>query len=338
MTDTISASTGADEGIDGAGADTSSALASLLDEWHAWRSQGIGGSDVAAVLGLSQWTSPYSLWAEKVGLTTNDATASDDMEFGKRSEAMNAKWFEDKTGLTIAGEQTWCTKPDEPHMRCTVDGFVYNATAKQLAFGDFAIDEALGVFEAKKTADSPESWAVKIPDAYACQATWNMLVTGTNRCWFGVLHVPFGRVSYRVYEFGFDHEDAFAIWAACNEFWTQHVLTGLPPAIDGSDATTKALNESWTPDPDKCVEAPDLATTVARINANKVRIKECKAVIDAEENAIRAALGDATTLTSGVDAKGRPIVLATWTEQTRAAHIVNESTSRVLRVKQPKGN
>jgi hypothetical protein len=36
-------------------------------EWHAQRSSGYGGSDVAAIVGCSKWGSPTSLWSERTG-------------------------------------------------------------------------------------------------------------------------------------------------------------------------------------------------------------------------------------------------------------------------------
>ena len=35
------------------------------DEWLAEREKGIGASEVAAILGLSPWDTPFSLWLKK---------------------------------------------------------------------------------------------------------------------------------------------------------------------------------------------------------------------------------------------------------------------------------
>lgn len=37
------------------------------EEWLSWRNKGIGGSDVAAVCGISKYKSPVELWMEKTG-------------------------------------------------------------------------------------------------------------------------------------------------------------------------------------------------------------------------------------------------------------------------------
>ena len=38
------------------------------DDWLEHRKKSIGGSDASAVAGLNPWTSPYSVWADKLGL------------------------------------------------------------------------------------------------------------------------------------------------------------------------------------------------------------------------------------------------------------------------------
>ena len=35
--------------------------------WHAARATGIGGSDIAAIMGESSWKSPYDIWMAKTG-------------------------------------------------------------------------------------------------------------------------------------------------------------------------------------------------------------------------------------------------------------------------------
>ena len=40
-------------------------------EWLKERQQGIGGSEVAAVLGLSKWSTPFDVWLEKTSPIEN---------------------------------------------------------------------------------------------------------------------------------------------------------------------------------------------------------------------------------------------------------------------------
>ena len=47
------------------------------EEWLARRRSGIGGSDVAAVLGLSPWKSPRQVWLDKTTDAVDDAVDED---------------------------------------------------------------------------------------------------------------------------------------------------------------------------------------------------------------------------------------------------------------------
>ena len=305
-------------------------------DWLAWRAQGLGGSDVASVLGVSPWGSPYSLWVEKVGLGKDRGDATEAQEFGLRAEPMLADWFRDKTGLFVLGEQRQCVHPTKPWMRCTIDGMVYEHVDRRGFTGD-----PLGVYEAKTTGDSPETWAEAVPVYYACQATWNMLVTGTNVCWFAVLHMAFGRVKFRTYEFHLDPSDAVFVEEACERFWLDHVVTGTPPAVDGSDATTDALTAMWDTAAGGIEASAELEAMLAQRDQWKQTADLATAELDRLANEVRLALGDAEVL---VDTTGKK--LASWKWQTAervdlkslraeqpeiAAKYMTESRSRVLR-------
>lgn len=279
------------------------------DDWHEWRRQGLGASDVAAVLGLSPWQTPYSLWAEKVGLVPREDTESPAMEFGKRAEVMLGPWFHDKTGLYVIGEQTGCEHPEHPWMRCTADGFVAESPQSSIA-------DALGPIQFKTTSASPAEWDEQIPVAYQAQVTWEMLVTGYTRCWFGVLHLAFSRPDFQVYEFEMDPDDREHVLGTCTTFWNQHVVAGIPPEVDGASVTTDTLNRQW-PDPEGSLDATsDLRILVTRIKSLKERIKGVEGALEASENELRAALGEHTDLIDGTDDKGRPKVIASWRPQT----------------------
>jgi putative phage-type endonuclease len=281
----------------------------MRHEWLEWRRGGIGASEVAGIMGLSPWASPWSIWANKTGLT-KDSDGSEAMEFGNMAEPMLKAYFEKRTGLIVHGEQTWCEHAEHAWMRCTVDGFV----TKDLA------DKNLGTFEAKTTSQ-PE-WSDGVPVHYQCQAQWQMAVTGTTRCYFGVLHLAFGRPTFRIYEFERDDRDIDQLIATCSTFWHDHVLTGTPPATDGSVATTDALNRAtWGDDSDleDSVEADDV--TVALLS-QLYEARDHKATmeqrIDELSNELKAYMADAATLTAGVTSKGKPRVLATWKHSTRS--------------------
>lgn len=265
--------------------------------WLAERRNGIGASDVAGILGLSPWSSPYSIWADKV-FGSDDEGESLAMEFGRRAEVMVAPWFTEKTGLYVGGEQTPWVHPNHNHHRCTIDGLVYEHPSPLDPTGFLKyepVGEYLGALEIKCTSATPKEWEEDgIPIQYQCQAQWTMHVTGTDHLWFAVLHLAFGRPDLQVYELARDQVDVDLIVTAVDAFWHDHVLTGQPPETDGHPATTYATKHLPASAGDTVDITPELIATVAAVAGLKNQRKGLDEQIETRENAIRAALGFAT--------------------------------------------
>lgn len=280
--------------------------------WLDYRTSHVGGSDVAAVLGISSWASPWSRWAEKCGLLGEEPD-DEVMEAGRWLEHGITPWFSHRTGLHVIGAQAVVEAADDPLAACTVDGFVTEGPTS-------AIEDALGCLEIK-TRGFGRRWD-PIPADVQAQCQWQMYVTGLQRTWIAVL---MGR-RLDIHELERDDGDILFMVDRVHRWWDEHVVTGEPPPADGSDATLRALGEVYPhATPDKSVELDDLADVLAewteakqrRAEAEK-REKECKALI-------QAALGDGEEGTVA----GQRVV--TFREQTRESYVVKESTFRVLR-------
>lgn len=276
--------------------------------WLEWRRTGLGASDVAAVANVAgAYGSPWSVWADKVGLTTDDSDNAD-MEFGRYAESMVARWFEDKHGLYVLGEQTRCAHPDETWAHASADGFVCESPNSALA-------DAIGGMEIKTARDS---WAEGVPLHYQAQCQWSMYVTGHARWWVACYHRTLSGDPFTLHCLERDEADIALLLAAARPFWHDHVLTGQAPDVDAARATTEALNAAW-PEAVDTVEADDgLAATVALLGARKAEQKILDAKVTELENRVKAALADHTALTHGIDAKGKPRVLCTWSWQDRS--------------------
>jgi putative phage-type endonuclease len=89
-------------------------------EWHDWRSQGIGASDAAIVLKMFPFgKTPYMLWEDKVSGTkqlTNKA-----MEHGNTTEPRAMEWTKSQLGVELIGQKR-VEHPSMPWMRATLDG------------------------------------------------------------------------------------------------------------------------------------------------------------------------------------------------------------------------
>lgn len=296
-------------------------------EWLQWRRSGIGASDIGALLGISPWASPWSVWADKLGLLPDDQLDDDDpREFGRRAEAMVGPWFTDKTGLALAGEQMWLTHKTEPWMLATPDAVVVEPGTGDTFYDWTGEHPALGGLEIKTDFGKP--WD-EIPAHYQAQGQWQMAVAGWERVWFAVLH---GR-RFRVYELARDQADIDYMTERARAFWHDHVLAGQPPEVDGSDATAHVLAVLY-PEADKGatvelgIEGAELLEALADAKADA---KDADARAKHAGNELRALLGDAYAGT--ID--GRQVVtLGTQTRKTTCQHCgaVDESAPfRVLR-------
>ena len=67
------------------------------NEWLEHRKSGIGSSEVATILGLNPWETPYQLWRRKVGLD-EPKTETFAMKAGHYLEDAVAQFWHDDTG------------------------------------------------------------------------------------------------------------------------------------------------------------------------------------------------------------------------------------------------
>lgn len=292
--------------------------------WLDWRRRGIGGSDIAGILGISRWSSPWWVWADKVNVLPD--SDSEVMEAGRWLERAIGPWFAHRTGLHVLGEQTWLEAPDRPWMRCTVDGFVAESLNSAPA-------DALGLLEIK-TAQPGRRWD-EIPPDYQAQGLWQMAVAGLDRVWFAVL---MGR-RLDIHELARDDDEIAYMVERAEEFWTCHVLPGTPPPVDDHDATGRAIAAIYPHEtPGVSVALDELDETLGTWGHAKRAKRDAENLERLCANEIRAALGDAE---EGTVAGHRAVTLRAQTRTTTCKGCGHAETSKEFRVlraaRAPKG-
>src|ERR1043165_10209558 len=70
------------------------------EQWLKDRKKGIGGSEVAAILGLDQYKSAFQVWHDKTGRSTKKPENAF-MKFGQKAEKIVAEYWEEDTGLKV---------------------------------------------------------------------------------------------------------------------------------------------------------------------------------------------------------------------------------------------
>src|SRR3954468_14878507 len=85
----------------------------------------IGGSDIAAILGLSRYKTPLAVWAEKTGqVEPNEGPEKLHLTLGRRLEAVIAELFTEKTGLLVQRANERRIHPKYPHFQAQIDRII----------------------------------------------------------------------------------------------------------------------------------------------------------------------------------------------------------------------
>lgn len=277
----------------------------MYEVWRNARLDGLGGSDLAAVvLPDWSWESQLGLWLTKTGRRPPIAD-NYRMERGRRLEAAAAQWFADETGLGLRRTGTWAVD-GQRWARCNPDRFTSDG----------------GGLEIKTTGeDWGDLWRHGPALHAVVQALWCMAVTGLDtwyiaalmddafRWWRidrgGVLGHPFWRtidpqartcVAIQwIVEVG-------AWW------WNRHVVQGIRPVVDASEATTTAIKEAVPAKLDESVVFPGLMELRNERKRLKAEAAATKKELDLVENQIKAGLISAET---GIDA-GQAVMAWSW--------------------------
>lgn len=259
------------------------------DEWLEWRRGGLGSSDVAAVLGVSPYASPWDVWLSKTqGIDLPDNAA---MEVGRYMERGIGEWAADQLGGElikadpVVGTKDW--------MRSTPDFMV-----AYMAAGAHATE----ILECKKARQSADEWGEAgsdlIPVDYTIQVQWQMLCKRRRCAYLAVLFTLSDE--FRLYTIERDEKLCAHLEEAAGAWWQRHVIEGNPPELDGSKAASRWLAEHYATNEDIRREADeDEQATMRRLRLyleRRKRLDEEIAIM--KQDLIRSMGGQASKLTS----------------------------------------
>lgn len=185
------------------------------DEWLECRREGIGGSDVAAISGLSSFKSPLEVYLEKKRLIP-DREDNARMEAGRRLERFIAEWFAEVTGKTVKEDPFMYRHPEYEFMFANIDGWIEGENAG---------------LEIKNVGEYSRShWfdggSETVPEEYLLQVNHYMCVTGAER-WYVAALIGGWDLQWRIVE-----RDESLIKSLINieyDFWHNNVMAGVEP-------------------------------------------------------------------------------------------------------------
>jgi putative phage-type endonuclease len=194
------------------------------DDWLSERRNAIGGSDASTIIGLNPWSSPYTVWADKLGKLPPKED-NEAMRIGRDLESYVAQRFTEQTGKKVRRENAILHNPRFPFAHANVDRMI--------------VGEDAGL-ECKTTSVLNEKRFKNgaFPDNYYVQCVHYMMVTGCKKWYLAVLVL--GK-EFRVYEIERDEGEIAALAQSEAEFW-RYVESQTPPPADGSDSTSETIS------------------------------------------------------------------------------------------------
>lgn len=306
-------------------------------EWLAARRKGVGSSDAPAILGLSRYSSPLSLYHEKRGVVVEDDRGEEMRQIGLALEPVIAQLFAQETGRQVfepapnsvihssvfpwmlASLDRWQVDPKRP-----VDDLDGPEEITQRMRGVLELKN-VSVYQASNWLDDGE-----IPLEYLVQVQHQLNVTGAE---YASIAAIIGGTAFKWADVPRDDELIGLIQEKEIEFWAR-VLDGRPPEADGHEATRKTLRALAGELEPKIVSAP---TEFLALDSARVELQAQQKVIDARLEEIQNQLcahlvaenANTLMLPNGVN--------YTWKLQRREGYTVKATEFPVLRRKAPKG-
>ena len=270
------------------------------EQWLEARRSGVGGSDIAAIIGASPWGGPFSVYAEKVAGEQSEET--DAMRRGRFLEPAVLNWAADI-----------CRWDECRHLDNAIvqkkqpGGWSAIASLDGLAVyrGDPIVIEVKTVHwsQAHKWGQVGDA----VPVHVAAQVQWYLGITGLER---GVVAALIGADDLRIYNITADTAVYKAMLERADAFWRNHVATRTPPPPDGSSAGSRFIDKMFEPPVDGLHIEP--TETIAKLLAEYAKLKgEQDAISERAEivrQALKLELGEATsTSTEWASVTYRPV-------------------------------
>ena len=281
----------------------------ITDFQRSVRKNSLGSSDMAAVMGLSPWSTAYDVWLAKTGqLQEQPPNAS--MQAGSLFEEGVLRYAEEQLGPIIRNQRRTCA--DAP--------LAANIDAITVADRRPIEAKTAGLF-GPLTGHWGEAGTDDVPPAYIIQCYVHMICTGTDFCHLAAF---LGGRGFALYGVGRDEVVAKGVkdWAC--RFWENHVVANIPP--DNSTPSISIIKRIKR-EPESVVEVPPVLVDTYQ-TLRQIRLDAAKREATAKTELL-AALGTA----EGGDYGGG---MVTYLECKRKAYSVAENTYRKLLIKETK--
>lgn len=260
-------------------------MSTVVTDLRPDRSTYIGGSDIAAILGVSPWRTRLDCYLSKIEPLEIAAEEESDenrqivLKRGKRLEPYVLSMLAEQEGLNILYQNRRHQHPEFAFMMAEIDAETDDTRNVEIKTANWF-----------KRGDWGEPGTDEIPVYYVAQVQWGLGVSGRSEAICGVL---LGVDDFRVYHVRRDDEIIDVMTNEAVAFWQQVQDMTPPPAATMSD-----IKRLFERDDGMAVEADQgLANLVNEYRAVKQDLRVYEANAEALKEAIALRMGPASILT-----------------------------------------
>ena len=275
-----------------------------MNDFLARRKQGLGASDIAAILGLNPYRTPVDVFLDKIGATDNSDSLR--LRFGREAEEFVAQEYAKITGQKVVRHNALLKHHDFPNVIGNIDRLV--VTNGKVAAHQGQIRTWLGL-ECKtvggwafQQGDWGEAGSDKVPFPYLIQCLTYMELTGCKQWDLAALVGAGERLA--IYHIPANPELARKLCAKAQDFWDNHIAKRIPP-----DPTCSADVDKFFPTAEKEQKyASDFdCANVLRLKGIREQEKKLSEEKETLHMHLKSSMGTANEL---IDPDGKK--LATW--------------------------
>ena len=245
-------------------------------EWLLKRKEGIGGSDVASLLGISPYKSSVSVYMDKTSeeVETNDE-GTYKMELGNKLEDFVAKEFTLKTNKKVRNVNGILKNEKYPYSIANID----KAVVGERAFLECVVTNS---FAKKKYKN-------EVPSHIKAQCYHYMAITGATHCYVAIL---VGNEEVIIHKLDRDENAIDEIMKIEKEFWETYVLGNNIPLPDGSEDYSKFISGFYEDTIDEVLVIFEKQEILNKYDEVKSKIKELDKEKKSMEQFFKSQMGN----------------------------------------------
>lgn len=206
----------------------------------------LGGSDAAAVFGVSKWATPVDLWLKKIAQAPEAPISAEKERFFRRRKQqepfiaamLREEYGMEVTRLSLDADPNRYVDPEHDFLAAEIDFEFVMTESVRAAFPDrpefAAIPDGTILNGEIKTVhpfaagEWGEQGSEEVPTHYAAQVMHGL---GVTRRPAAIVAALFGLDNLLCFPVMADQETIEAMRAECVRFWTEHVVARKPPPM-----------------------------------------------------------------------------------------------------------